>query len=95
LNLSIYALYWLYNYYLFRKYEVETEMRLPRPVIKNCCVHITHRCQERKYLLCRDIDRKYYQLLLYQASEKFRRVRFLNYVITSNHVHLLAFRNAG
>jgi REP-associated tyrosine transposase len=64
-------------------------MRLPRPVIKNCCVHITHRCQERKYLLRCDIDRKYYQLLLYQASEKFRRVRFLNYVITSNHIHLL------
>ncbi len=64
-------------------------MRLPRPQIKNCCVHITHRCQERKYLLRYDIDRIYYQKLLYQASRKFTKVRFLNYVITSNHVHLL------
>ena len=42
-------------------------MRLSRPVINNCCVHITHRCQEKKYLLGCDIDRKYYQLLLYQV----------------------------
>ena len=64
-------------------------MRLPRPIIENCCIHVTHRCHERKYFLQFDIDRKQYQKLLFQASKKFPRVRFLNYVITSNHIHLL------
>ena len=35
-------------------------MRLPRPQIQNCCVHVTHRCQERRFLLGTDIDRKQY-----------------------------------
>ena len=64
-------------------------MRLPRPVINDCCIHVTHRCHERKYFLRFDVDRKQYQKLLFQASKKFSRVRLLNYVITSNHVHLL------
>ena len=64
-------------------------MRLPRPVIENCCIHVTHRCQERKFLFRYDIDRKYYQDLLFEASRRFSKVRFLNYVITSNHIHLL------
>jgi len=64
-------------------------MRLPRPIIENCCIHVTHRCQERKFLLRCDVDKKYYRKLLFQASKKFPGVRFLNYVITSNHIHLL------
>jgi putative transposase len=66
-------------------------MRLPRPVVRNCCIHVTHRCHERQFLLKFDIDRNYYQQLLYQASEKFNRVRFLDYAITSNHIHLLVW----
>ena len=66
-------------------------MRLPRPQIENCCVHITHRCQERRFLLRFGLDRKCYQQRLIEASRRFSRVSLLNYVITSNHVHILAW----
>lgn len=64
-------------------------MRLPRLRIENCCVHVTHRCHGRRLLLDTDIDRKQYAKRLWQASRRFRMVRFLDYVVTSNHVHLL------
>ena len=46
-------------------------MRLPRPQIENCCVHITHRCQERRFLLGTDIDRQQYVRRLREASLRF------------------------
>ena len=64
-------------------------MRLPRPQIRDCCVHVTHRCQQREFLLTFAIDRQQYQRRLLQASRKFWRLRFLDYAITSNHIHLL------
>ena len=54
-------------------------------------MHVTHRCQERRFLLGTDIDRKQYVKRLWQASRRFRTVRFLAYVVTGNHVHLLAW----
>ncbi|MFA5204722.1 MAG: hypothetical protein WC708_10005 [Lentisphaeria bacterium] len=33
-------------------------MRLPRPQIERCCVHVTHRCQERRFLLRFAADRR-------------------------------------
>jgi putative transposase len=66
-------------------------VRLPRPQIENCCVHVTHRCQERRRLLGTDIDRKLYVKRLWQASRRFRTLRVLDYVVTSNHVHLLVW----
>lgn len=66
-------------------------MRLPRPRIENCCVHVTHRCHGRRMLLGTNIDRRQYVKRLWQASQRFRTVRILDYVITSNHVHLLTW----
>lgn len=66
-------------------------MRFPRPEIRDCCVHVTHRCQQRRFLLDTDIDRKQYVKRLWEASRQFRTVRVLDYVVTSNHVHLLAW----
>ena len=66
-------------------------MRLPRPQAENCCVHVTHRCQERRLLPATDIDRKQYIKRLWQASRRFRTVRVLNYMITGNHIHLLTW----
>jgi len=66
-------------------------VRLPRPRIENCCVHVTHRCQEGRFLLTTDIDRRQYVKRLWQASRRHRTVRLLDYVVTSNHVHLLAW----
>lgn len=56
--------------------------------VDHCCFHITHRCQERRFLLKFEIDRKNYVKRLGEASRKYA-VDILDYVITSNHVHIL------
>jgi len=66
-------------------------MRLPRPRIENCCVHVTHRCHQRLFLLGTDVDRRQYLKRLWEASRRFPAVRILDYVITANHIHLLAW----
>ncbi|MFA5206240.1 MAG: transposase, partial [Lentisphaeria bacterium] len=66
-------------------------MRLPRPQIEQCCVHVTHRCQERRFLLRFAADRRQYRRRLFEATLRFPLVKILDYVITSNHVHLLAW----
>jgi hypothetical protein len=43
-------------------------MRLRRPQFENCCVHVTHRCQERRFLLRFEVDRRRYQQRLFEAS---------------------------
>lgn len=54
------------------------------------CYHLTHRCQERRFLLKFDEDRKNYQARLREAAAKYQ-ISVLDYMITSNHVHLLIF----
>lgn len=66
-------------------------MRLPRPRIENCCIHVTHRCHKREYLLGYDLDRRIYRNRLVEAAGRFPAIRVLDYVITSNHVHLLLY----
>lgn len=66
-------------------------MRFPRPAIENCCIHVTHRCHGRRFLLNTDIDRRQYVRRLWEARNRFRRVEVLDYVVTSNHVHLLVW----
>ena len=61
-------------------------MRLPRPRIENCCIHVTHRCHKREYLLGYDLDRRIYRNRLVEAAGRFPAIRVLDYVITSNHV---------
>lgn len=52
------------------------------------CYHVTQRCQERRFLLRFKRDRRQYLQRLREAVEKYP-VSVLNYMITSNHVHLL------
>ena len=54
------------------------------------CYHLTHRCQERRYLLKFETDRKNYTDRLREASKKYS-ISVLDYMVTSNHVHLLVF----
>lgn len=54
------------------------------------CYHLTHRCQERRFLLRFEADRKNYLYRLREASLKCS-ISVLDYMITSNHVHLLIF----
>jgi putative transposase len=55
--------------------------------------HITHRCHEREYLLKFARDRRAYLRWLFEAKKRFG-LCVLNYMVTSNHVHLL-IRDTG
>jgi len=50
--------------------------------------HITHRCHKRQFLLKFKKDRTEWQRWLYQGRRRFG-LCILNYVVTSNHIHLL------
>ncbi len=50
--------------------------------------HITHRCHEKNFLLKFARDRRRYRHWLFEARKRFG-LCILNYVVTSNHIHLL------
>jgi putative transposase len=56
--------------------------------------HITHRCHDRQFLLKAARDRQRWRYWLYQAKARYG-LRVLNYVATSNHVHLLVQGSSG
>ena len=57
--------------------------------------HITHRCHKREFLLKFPRDRRRWIEWLYQAKKRYSGLSVLNYMATSNHVHLLAFDHGG
>lgn len=50
--------------------------------------HITHRCHQRKFLLKFARDRRCYLHWLFEAKKRFG-LCVLDYIVTSNHIHLL------
>jgi REP element-mobilizing transposase RayT len=50
--------------------------------------HITHRCHKKEFLLKFSRDRRRWHSWLFEAKKRFG-LRILNYVVTSNHIHLL------
>ena len=50
--------------------------------------HITHRCHKKEFLLKFAKDRRRWYRWLFEAKKRFG-LRVLNYVVTSNHIHLL------
>ncbi len=52
--------------------------------------HITHRCHKREFLLKFDKDKKRWIHWLFEAIKRFGLI-ILNFTITSNHIHLLAY----
>ncbi|MFK8017777.1 MAG: transposase [Gammaproteobacteria bacterium] len=50
--------------------------------------HITQRCHDKKFLLRFALDRDYWRLCLFEACRRYE-FRVLNYIATSNHVHLI------
>ena len=64
--------------------------RHKKNISEACCYHLTHRCQERRFLLRFQQDRDNYQKRLYEASRLYE-VSVLNYIVTSNHVHILIY----
>ncbi len=58
------------------------------------CYHITHRCHGGKYLFRFVKYRDFYVQLLFQGVQRYG-MNVLDYIITSNHVHLLVFAENG
>jgi putative transposase len=57
--------------------------------------HITHRCHKRAFLLKFAKDRRRWIEWLYQAKKRYRSFSVLDYIVTSNHIHLLAYNIGG
>lgn len=62
--------------------------RAKRHFIPGHIWHLTHRCHKRDFLLKFGKDRHRYLQWLYQARKRYG-LSILNYMVTSNHVHLL------
>jgi len=56
--------------------------------------HITHRCHKKEYLFELLRDRKSWIYWLHEAKQRFNLV-VLNYLVTSNHIHLLIYDKGG
>ena len=70
--------------------------RAHRNYVPGSVWHITHRCLNQEFLLKFDRDRLRWKYWLYQARKRYG-LSILNYIATSNHVHLLVIdsgRNA-
>jgi putative transposase len=56
--------------------------------------HLTHRCHKKEYLLKFSKDRQQWMKNLYAVKKKFGLV-ILDYMVTSNHTHLLVYDKDG
>lgn len=56
--------------------------------LPNLAWHITHRCHDRKFLLRFEQDRARWRYWLFQARRRYG-LCVLNFIVTSNHIHLL------
>jgi len=54
----------------------------------NSCYHITHRCNNKMFLFKYDKYKDFYKRQLFKMKSRYK-VDILDYIITSNHVHLL------
>jgi putative transposase len=54
--------------------------------------HITHRCHKKEFLLKFAKDRRRWLSWLFEAKKRYG-LKVLNYVVTSNHIHLLVVDN--
>jgi putative transposase len=68
--------------------------RRRRDLADHSCYHLTHRCHKREFLLKFAVDRDRYCRLLYETARRFR-ISVLDYIITSNHIHLLVWSHHG
>ena len=62
--------------------------RANRHFLPNHIWHITHRCQERQFLLKFAKDRRSWLYWLFEAKKRFA-LCVLDYTVTCNHIHLL------
>ena len=57
--------------------------------------HITHRCHRGEYLLKFARDRRRWIEWLYRAKKRYQGLSVLNYMVTSNHIHLIVSDSEG
>ena len=62
--------------------------RANRYYLPNHIWHITHRCHKQEFLLKFSRDRKRWLHWLFEAKKRYG-ICVLNYIVTSNHIHLL------
>lgn len=62
--------------------------RALRHYIPGLVWHITHRCHKKEFLLKFSKDKRRWLAWLFQAKKRFG-LRILDYMVTSNHIHLL------
>ena len=62
--------------------------RANRHYIPGYVWHITHRCHKREFLLKFARDRRRWMAWLFEARKRYG-LSILNYIVTSNHIHLL------
>ena len=68
--------------------------RAHRHFVPGQIYHITHRCHKREFLLKYAKDRHRWLQWLFEAKKRYGLV-ILNYTVTSNHIHLLAYDSSG
>jgi len=66
--------------------------RASRHYIAGYVWHITHRCHKKEFLLRFGRDRRRWLQWLFEAKKRFG-LSVLNYMVTSNHIHLLVRDN--
>jgi putative transposase len=66
--------------------------RANRHYMSNLIWHITQRCHNQDFLFKFVRDRKRWLYWLFQAKKRFK-IHILNYMVTSNHIHLLIHDN--
>lgn len=52
--------------------------------------HLTQRCHNKAFLLKFERDRHYWRMCLFEACRRYG-LRVLNFIVTSNHVHVLVY----
>jgi putative transposase len=68
--------------------------RAKRHYIPGHVWHITHRCHKREFLLKFAKDRRRWLQWLFEAKRRYG-LAILDYIVTSNHIHLLVYDGAG
>lgn len=65
-------------------------VRANRYFIPGYIWHLTQRCHKKEFLLKFSRDRRRWRHWLFQAKKRYR-LRVLDYMVTSNHIHLLVY----
>lgn len=75
------------------KSQLEGDMpRANRYFLQGHLWHITHRCHKREFLLKFAVDRRCWLNWLFEAKKRYG-LCILNFIVTSNHIHLLVQDN--